>query len=78
MNKILRKNIMFLLFSIIFQIKTTNSALQSADICFRNKDTNEVCGGLWLHECGNNYCMRDKNVCKSFNEIEKVVQLNQM
>ena len=70
---------MFLLFFIIFQIiTTTNSALQSTDICFRNNHIKEECGGLWVYECDNNYCMRDKNVCKSFNEIENVVKLNQM
>jgi hypothetical protein len=68
----------YLLFFIIFQIKTTNSALQSTDICFRNKNIKEECGGIWVYECGNNFCMRDKNVCKSFNEIENVVKLNQM
>ena len=78
---IFSKKIFLFLFQLAILINEEESTelLQSNEICFRNAlIKKEECGREWSYECGRNYCMRDKSVCSEFNEIEKVVKLNQM
>jgi hypothetical protein len=62
----------------VLSIKQMYSDLRSVDICFKNKRQKEKCARKWYYECGKNYCMTSEDVCDSFNEIEKVVRINEM
>jgi len=53
-------------------------ALNSSEICFKNTLHKQKCGSIWNYECGKNYCMTNKNACDNFNDIEKVVKINEM
>jgi len=75
------RKIFFFLFQLAILIKEGESTelLQSNEICFRNVlIKKEECGREWSYECDKNYCTRDKRVCSKFNEIKKVIKLNQM
>ena len=75
------RNISFFLIQLAILIKEEESSelLQSNEICFRKVlIQKEACGREWSYECGQNYCTQDKSVCSKFNEIEKVIKLNQM
>ena len=68
----------FIIIISALSIKQIYSDLRSLDICFKNKRQKEKCARNWNYECGKNYCMTSKDVCDIFNEIQKVVRINEM